>query len=75
MINEGDLVVLTKDLPTSGLMAGDVGVVMHIYNHGAAYEVEFVRFDGSTIAVETLENSAVRRTGKSDIPHVRELAA
>jgi hypothetical protein len=75
MINEHDSVVLTKDLPKAGLVAGDVGVVVHVYPGNAAYEVEFVRYDGSTIGVETLEADAVRRAGTRDVPHVRELTA
>ncbi|MGH8696935.1 MAG: DUF4926 domain-containing protein, partial [Burkholderiales bacterium] len=34
MIGEHDSVVLTKDLPSSGLIAGDVGVVVHVYPGG-----------------------------------------
>jgi len=72
-IQRRDSVVLTKDLPKSGLVAGDVGMVVHVYGAGVAYEVEFSRYDGSTIGVETLEASALRRAGIRDVPHVREL--
>jgi hypothetical protein len=75
MIREHDSVVLTRDLPSAGLVAGDVGVVVHVYGGGTAYEVEFVNFDGETIAVESLEAAAVRRVGTRDVPHVREIAA
>ncbi|HEX8011750.1 MAG TPA: DUF4926 domain-containing protein [Casimicrobiaceae bacterium] len=75
MIAEHDSVVLTKDLPESGLVAGDVGIVVHVYRDRVAYEVEFVSLDGSTIAVETLEGSAIRAAARGDVPHVRELAA
>jgi hypothetical protein len=75
MIREHDSVVLTRDLPTRGLVAGDVGVVVHAYDGGTGYEVEFVNFDGETIAVETVEAAAVRRVGTRDVPHVREMAA
>ena len=75
VIAEHDFVVLTKDLPDSGLVAGDVGVVVHVYKEGAAYEVEFVSLDGSTISVETLDARAVRSAARSDVPHVREVAA
>ncbi len=34
MIAEHDRVVLTSDLPENGLMAGDVGTVVHVYNQG-----------------------------------------
>jgi ATP-dependent exoDNAse (exonuclease V) alpha subunit len=75
MILEHDSVVLTRDVPTSGLVAGDVGVVVHVYDRGTGYEVEFVNFDGETIAVESVEAAAVRRVGARDVPHVREMAA
>lgn len=74
-IREHDSVVLTRDPPRAGLVAGDVGVVLHIYGNGAGYEVEFMRYDGKTIAVETLEPAAIRGVGTHDVPHVRELAA
>lgn len=74
MIREHDSVVLTADLPALGLVAGDVGVVVHAYERGAGYEVEFVNFDGETIAVETVQADAIRRVGSRDVPHVREMA-
>jgi hypothetical protein len=75
VIREHDTVVLTRDLPSAGLVAGDVGVVVHVYADGGAYEVEFLSFDGDTIAVETLEAGSIRRVGTRDVPHVREVAA
>ena len=39
MIKDHDCVVLTSDLPGEGLVAGDVGTVMHIHRDSAAYEV------------------------------------
>lgn len=75
MIRTHDSVVLTCDLPKIGLIAGDVGVVVQIYGDGAAYEVEFIRYDGRMMAVETLEAASVRSVGADDIPHVRELPA
>ncbi len=75
MIREHDSVVLTRDLPAIGLVAGDVGVVVHVYDNGSGYEVEFMRYDGKTIAVETLEAADIRGVGTRDVPHVRELAA
>ena len=75
MIEEHDSVVLTHDLPRLGLVKGDVGIVVHVYAGGNAFEVEFLTYDGNTIAVETLEASAIRRAGTGDVPHARELAA
>ena len=74
MIRGHDSVVLTRDLPAAGLVAGDVGVVVHVYQEGKAFEVEFVSFDGRTISVETLPAAAVRQVGTRDVPHVREMA-
>jgi hypothetical protein len=72
-IKEHDCVVLTKSLRGENLEAGDVGTVVHIHRGGVAYEVEFVTFAGSPVAVATVEASAVRPVGKRDISHVREL--
>lgn len=74
MINEYDNIVLTEDLPDSGLTKGDVGVVVHIHKGGEAYEVEFLAMDGSTVAVLTLEDSQVQIADSRMIPHVREIA-
>jgi hypothetical protein len=41
MIKEHDRIVLSKDLPAEGLLAGDVGTVVHIHNKGKAFEVEY----------------------------------
>ena len=75
MIKEHESVVLTVDLPSAGLMAGDVGVVVHIYEDGEAYEVEFIAFDGNTVAVETLEAGKIRPIRAREMPHVRDHAA
>lgn len=75
MITEHASVVLTEDISSSGLQAGDVGVVVHIHRQGVAYEVEFMTLDGGTLAIETLEARQVREAGSSDVPHVRERIA
>ena len=74
MIRELDTVVLTRDLDESGLKSGDLGAVVHRYQDGAAFEVEFVTAEGKTVAVLTLNAQDVRPLGKRDILHVRELA-
>jgi hypothetical protein len=74
MIEEHDCVVLTADLPAAGLVAGDVGTVVHVHKGGAAYEVEFVTMTGRTVAVTTVSASQLRPVGRQDISHVRELA-
>jgi hypothetical protein len=75
MITEHASVVLTENIPASGLEAGDVGVVVHVYREGKAYEVEFMSLDGGTVAIQTLEARQVREAHNRDIPHVRELLA
>jgi len=72
-IKELDCVVLTADLPEERIVAGDVGTVVHVYQDGAAYEVEFVTYAGQTIAVATVEATDVRPISKRDISHVRQL--
>ncbi len=73
MIQEHDNIVLTTNLPSSGLEAGDIGVVIHIHESGSAFEVEFLTFDGNSIAIETLEPSQVRSVRPLEIPHVRKI--
>jgi hypothetical protein len=36
-------------------MAGDLGVVVHAYRNGEAFEVEFVRYDGTSSGTVTLK--------------------
>ena len=73
-IREHDTVVLTRDLPQHSLRAGDVGAVVHVYQQGQAYEVEFVDGSGQTVALETLDASAVRPRGAGEILHIRKVA-
>lgn len=74
IIKEHERVVLTTSVPASGLEAGDVGTVIHVYQDGQACEVEFVTLDGRTAAVLTLEASQVRPVGSREITHARELS-
>jgi len=74
MIHEHDRVVLTANLSTLGLEAGDVGTVVHVYGDGRAYEVEFVSLSGEISIVATVEASQVRHVQKHEITHARQLA-
>lgn len=74
MINELDVVALTRDLPDARLKAGDIGAVVMIYDGGQAYEVEFVGLDGATIALLTLGADAVRPVRKREIGNARQVA-
>ncbi len=71
MVDEHDRIVLTEPLPESDLQAGDVGTVVHVYDEGTAYEIEFFHLDGRTVAVETVEASAVRAVDCTDVTHAR----
>lgn len=66
-------VVLARELPEHGLLPGDVGTIIHVYANGGAFEVEFVRGDGKTVAVATLEKDSVRALEGPEILHVRRL--
>ena len=71
---EHERVVLTEDLPQENLQAGDVGTVVFVHQHGAAYEVEFLTLDGVTVSVATVEANQLRPVGQADITHARSLA-
>ena len=73
MIKELDTVVLAHDIAKHGLVESDVGVVVHGYADGDAYEVEFVIAEGRTIAVLTLNLNDVRLMSSREILHVREV--
>ena len=75
MIAEHDRVVLTAPVPKERLEIGDVGTVVHVYEDGKAFEVEFTALDGHTAAIATVEASQVRPIGSREITHARELAS
>lgn len=70
-VDQHDSVVLTRDLPEHNLRAGDVGAVVHVYENGKAYEVEFVSGAGETLAVETLDPADIRSLASGEILHIR----
>lgn len=74
-IKELDAVALTSDLPDRGLKRGDVGTAVLVHRNGEAFEVEFVGYDGHTVALLTLEQTQVRPLRANDVPHARELAS
>ena len=73
-MTELDLVVLEESIAEHGLVPGDVGTVVHRYEDEEASEVEFVDTQGTTIAVLTLEDSAVRLPMAGEILHVRDVS-
>lgn len=70
---ELDTVVLRADIPVSGLKAGDLGAVVHVYGSNAV-EVEFVTAAGRTQALLTLPVDDVRPVRDNDLLAVRPTA-
>jgi hypothetical protein len=73
MIHELETVALTHDIDEHCLKDGDLGSVVHCYEDGDAFEVEFVDFDGKTIALLTLNREDIRSLSGRQVLHVREL--
>ncbi|HEY4234317.1 MAG TPA: DUF4926 domain-containing protein [Lacipirellulaceae bacterium] len=71
--------ILTVDLPSEGLHAGDVGTIVD--KHGVSgvsetgYSVEFFDMTGRTVAVVTVPESSLRGPTPTDRPSVRVLTA
>ena len=74
-MQEHDTVILTRPLPEFGLEAGDVGAIVHVYEAGGGFEVEFVAGSGETVALLTLSRADVRQVATSEILHVRQFPA
>ena len=74
MINEHDCVVLSQDIPSEGLQAGDIGTVVYIHRGGAGFEVEFMTLAGDTLAVVTVLPTQLRPVARGDMAHVRAVA-
>ena len=75
MMNELETVVLTRNVPENDLSEGDVGTVVHRYEDGRGYEVEFTTGEGRTVAVLTLAADEVRPLEDREILHVRRFAS
>ena len=74
MIEDHDIVVLTRDLPEEYLVAGDTGTVVIIHAGGGAFEVELTTLSGDTIAVVTVDAADLRPAGEREIAHARAVA-
>ena len=74
-IHKLDAVALTVGLAEHRLKCGDVGTAVLVHGEGKVFEVEFIRYDGYTVALLTLERSQVRPLRANDIPQVRSLLA
>ena len=73
-MKEHERIILTGDIPSEGLTAGDVGTIIHVHSGGKAFEVEFISLAGQTAAIATVEASQVRSARRNEIAHARELA-
>ena len=71
MLEDLELVTLTRDLPEYGLRRGTVGTIVHVYPAGAAYEVEFDRIAGASLPIVTLEPGDIRPATDQEIGRLR----
>jgi hypothetical protein len=66
---------LAANVPGEGLVAGDVGTVVHIHKGGEGCEVEFMTLTGETAAIVTLLAGQARPLNCRDLAHTREPAS
>jgi len=67
MFDDLQIVALTRDLPEQGLSIGDIGTIVHVYEDGKAYEVEFPPRTGQNLRLVTLDPNALRSVGSRDV--------
>ena len=71
-------VILTVNLPRSGLCAGDVGTLVERHDvpgKEVRYSVEFFDMTGHTVAVATVPASHLRAPVSADRPSARPLTS
>jgi Domain of unknown function (DUF4926) len=73
-LQEHDVVALTRALPEHNLEIGDVGAIIAVHSGGTAFTVEFVTFDGDTVAIATVEKADVRPIRDREIANARLVA-
>ena len=61
MVKEHDVVALTEDVPSEGLRKGDVSAVVHRYQAGDIYEVEFIDERGRTKRIASIPASRLMK--------------
>lgn len=70
--------ILTTDLPSDGLRAGDLGTIIERHQapgvEEVGYTVEFFDMTGRTVAVVTVPASSLRAPTSADLPSVRAVA-
>ena len=57
MLKAHEVVALTSDFSVHGLQKGDVWAVVHCYQNGDVYEVEFIDEHGSTKCTASIPES------------------
>ena len=60
MFKEHERIVLISDILEEGLVAGDVGTIVHVHPRREAFVVEFMTLDGNTAAIATVLPSQAR---------------
>jgi hypothetical protein len=70
VFEEHTCVALKRAVPRLGLLPGALGVVIHVYPDLKAYEVEFLREDGTTLGVETIKTDDLQLSARTP-PSVR----
>ena len=60
-LKEHDIVTLTVDLPEEGLLAEEVGTIVHVHALGEAFVVEFADREIPVLATVLPEQVAARR--------------
>ena len=63
--------LLENGSPKGGLQAGDVGTIVYIQGDGEAFEVEFLKPDGYTVAIATVLPSQARLATEEDHDNYR----
>ncbi|MGE0700691.1 MAG: DUF4926 domain-containing protein [Hyphomicrobiaceae bacterium] len=74
MIEELEIVALTRAVPQHRLEAGDVGTVVMVHGASRGYTVEFMDLRGNTLAIADLPADAVRPVREREVAHVRLVA-
>ena len=73
MFKEHERIVLISDILEEGLIAGDVGTIVHVHPREEAFVVEFMTLDGNTAAIATVLPSQARLVTDKDITHARKM--
>jgi len=71
MFKEHERIVLISDILEEGLVAGDVGTIVHVHPRREAFVVEFMTLDGNTAAIATVLPSQARLVTSGGIKNGR----